>query len=141
MPAQYPGAGQRVRPGAQQMADSVLTDLSRYVAAQVNQLGNLVDGKEAAAETHRQWYAELLAVIDVPAEHYLDTVHRVGMAGVPHGSRALPYASLLQGTWPGYLRNKMVQAGQVNGALLDGNQPPHNAKGWMGRCVMRSVPA
>ncbi|MFC7478555.1 hypothetical protein ACFQS7_29830 [Dankookia sp. GCM10030260] len=141
MPTQYPGTGRRVRPGAQQMADSVSADLSRHVSAQVNQLGNLVDGKEAAAEAHRQWYSELLAVIDVPAEHYLDTVHRVGMAGVPHGLRALPYASLLRGAWPDYLRNKMRQAGQVNGALLDGGQPPHNAKDWMGRCVMRSVPA
>src|SRR3954452_15684277 len=40
VPAQYPGAGRRVRPGAQQMADSVLADLNRHMAAQVDQLGN-----------------------------------------------------------------------------------------------------
>jgi poly(3-hydroxybutyrate) depolymerase len=77
VPAQYPGAGRRVRPGAQQMADSVLADLNRHMAAQVDQLGNLVGGDEAAAEAHRQRYAELLAVMDVPAELYLDTIHRV----------------------------------------------------------------
>jgi poly(3-hydroxybutyrate) depolymerase len=77
VPAQYPGAGRRVRPGAQQMADSVLADLNRHMAAQVDQLGNLVGGNEAAAEAHRQRYAELLAVMDVPGELYLDTIHRV----------------------------------------------------------------
>jgi poly(3-hydroxybutyrate) depolymerase len=77
VPAQYPGAGRRVRPGAQQMADSVLADLNRHMAAQIDQLGNLVGGNEAAAEAHRQRYAELLAVMDVPAELYLDTIHRV----------------------------------------------------------------
>ncbi len=77
VPARYPGAGRRVRPGAQQMADSVLADLNRHMAAQVGQLGNLVGGDEAAAEAHRRRYAELLAVMDVPAELYLDTVRRV----------------------------------------------------------------
>jgi poly(3-hydroxybutyrate) depolymerase len=77
VPAQYPGVGRRVRPGAQQMADSVLADLNRHMAAQVDQLGNLVGGNEAAAEAHRRRYAELLAVMDVPAELYLDTIHRV----------------------------------------------------------------
>jgi poly(3-hydroxybutyrate) depolymerase len=77
VPAEYPGAGRRVRPGAQQMSDSVLADLNRHVAAQVGQLGNLAGGDEAAAEAHRRRYAELLAVMDVPAELYLDTIHRV----------------------------------------------------------------
>jgi poly(3-hydroxybutyrate) depolymerase len=77
VPAQYPGAGRRVRPGAQQMADSVLADLNRHMEAQVDQLGNLVGGNEAAAEAHWRRYAELLAVMDVPAELYLDTIHRV----------------------------------------------------------------
>jgi poly(3-hydroxybutyrate) depolymerase len=77
VPARYPGAGRRVRPGAQQMADSVLADLNRHMAAQVGQLGNLVGGDEAAAEAHRRRYAELLAVMDVPAELYLDTIRRV----------------------------------------------------------------
>jgi poly(3-hydroxybutyrate) depolymerase len=77
VPAQYPGAGRRVRPGAQQMTDSVLADLNRHMAAQVDQLGNLIGGNKAAAEAHRRRYAELLAVMDVPAELYLDTIHRV----------------------------------------------------------------
>jgi poly(3-hydroxybutyrate) depolymerase len=33
VPAQYPGAGRRVRPGAQQMADSVLADLNGHMVS------------------------------------------------------------------------------------------------------------
>jgi poly(3-hydroxybutyrate) depolymerase len=71
------GAGRRVRPGTQQITASMLSDLNRHLAAQLAQFRNLLDGDAAAAEAHRQFYGELRAVMDVPAELYLDTVHRV----------------------------------------------------------------
>jgi poly(3-hydroxybutyrate) depolymerase len=77
VPAGFPGAGRRVRPGAQQMAGSVLADLGTHLAAQLAQLRNLTEGDATAAEAHRQRYDELLAVMDVPAELYLDTIGRV----------------------------------------------------------------
>ena len=78
VPFGYPGAGRRVRPGAQQLASSVLSDLNRHLAAHLAQFRNLLGGGDAeAAEAHRRLYGELRAVMDVPAEIYLDTVGRV----------------------------------------------------------------
>jgi poly(3-hydroxybutyrate) depolymerase len=77
VPSGYPGAGRRVRPGAQQLASSVLSDLNRHFAAHLAQFRNLARGDAAGAEAHRRRYGELRAVMDVPAEVYLDTVRRV----------------------------------------------------------------
>ena len=77
VPSGYPGAGRRVRPGAQQLASSVLSDLNRHLAAHIAQFRNLLGGDTGAAEAHRRLYGELRAVTDVPAEIYLDTVSRV----------------------------------------------------------------
>jgi poly(3-hydroxybutyrate) depolymerase len=66
-----------VRPGAQQLTSSVLSDLPRHLAAHLAQFRNLLQGDAEAAEAHRRLYGELRAVMDVPAEVYLDTVHRV----------------------------------------------------------------
>jgi poly(3-hydroxybutyrate) depolymerase len=77
VPTPFPGAGRRVRPGAGQLASSVLSDLPRHLAAHLAQFRNLVQGDAGAAEAHRRLYGELRAVIDVPAEVYLDTVSRV----------------------------------------------------------------
>jgi poly(3-hydroxybutyrate) depolymerase len=77
-PPPFAGAGRRVRPGAQQFTSSVLSDLPRHLAAHLAQFRNLLGGGDArAAEAHRRLYGELRAVMDVPAEVYLDTVRRV----------------------------------------------------------------
>ena len=77
VPSGYPGAGRRVRPGAQQLTSSVLSDLPRHFAAHLAQFRSLVRGDAGAAEAHRRLYGELRAVMDVPAEVYLDTISRV----------------------------------------------------------------
>ncbi|RAI57636.1 polyhydroxyalkanoate depolymerase [Roseicella frigidaeris] len=77
VPAPHAGMGRRVRPGAQQMAASVLADLPLHLAAQLAQWQNLALGQAGAAAAHRRRYDELLSVMDVPAELYLDTIRRV----------------------------------------------------------------
>ncbi|NOG71753.1 polyhydroxyalkanoate depolymerase [Roseicella sp. DB1501] len=77
VPAPHPGCGRLVRPGAQQMAASVLADLPLHLLAQLAQWQNLALGQTAAAAAHRQRYDELRAVMDVPAELYLDTIRRI----------------------------------------------------------------
>jgi poly(3-hydroxybutyrate) depolymerase len=77
VPFGYPGAGRHVRPGAQQLASSVLSDLPRHLAAQFAQFRNIMGGDAGAVEAHRRLYGELRSVMDVPAEVYLDTICRV----------------------------------------------------------------
>jgi poly(3-hydroxybutyrate) depolymerase len=77
VPPGHPGTGRRVRPGAQQITSSVLSDLPRHLAAQLAQVRNLLGGDAAAAAAHRRLYGALRAVMDVPAELYLDTVRRI----------------------------------------------------------------
>ncbi len=77
VPPPFPGAGRLVRPGAQQLAASVVADLRTHLRAQAGQLRALAVGDEAAVAAHRRRYDELRAVMDVPAELYLDTIRRV----------------------------------------------------------------
>lgn len=77
VPPGHPGAGRRVRPGARQLASSVLSDLPRHLAAHLAQFRNVLCGDAEADQAHRRLYGELRAVMDVPAEVYLDTVGRV----------------------------------------------------------------
>ena len=80
VPPPFPGAGRRVRPGTQQLAASVLSDLQTHALAQLAQLRALAAGDAAAAAAHRARYDELRSVMDVPGELYLDTIHRVFQA-------------------------------------------------------------
>ena len=77
LPPRFVGAGRRVHPGAQQYLGSMLAELPGQWAAQLGQLRALVSGDTAAAAAHRAKHDELRAVMDVPAELYLDTIERV----------------------------------------------------------------
>ena len=52
-------------------------NLDRHVDAHLAQFRNLVDGDVTRAAAHRQFYDEYCAVMDLPAEFYLETVQRV----------------------------------------------------------------
>ncbi|WP_165943352.1 polyhydroxyalkanoate depolymerase [Roseicella aquatilis] len=77
VPPPFAGAGRRVRPGAQQITASLLADLPAQLAARLALVRHLAAGDAAAVEAHRHRQAELRAVMDIPAELYLDTLHRV----------------------------------------------------------------
>jgi poly(3-hydroxybutyrate) depolymerase len=77
VPWRYQGAGRRVYPGFLQLTAFVSMNLDRHVNAHLNQFRNLVGGDEASAEAHRAFYEEYGAVMDLPAEFYLETVQRV----------------------------------------------------------------
>ncbi|GAN78405.1 polyhydroxyalkanoate depolymerase [Acidisphaera rubrifaciens] len=71
------GHGRRVYPGHTQVTAFMLMNLHRHVAAQYGQVSNMVRGDWRAAAAHRTFYDEYLAVMDLPAEFYLETVARV----------------------------------------------------------------
>ncbi len=77
VPWRYQGARRRVYPGFLQLTAFVSMNLDRHLNAHVGQLRNLVGGDAVSAEAHRKFYDEYGAVMDLPAEFYLETVQRV----------------------------------------------------------------
>ncbi|HKM63517.1 MAG TPA: polyhydroxyalkanoate depolymerase [Acidisphaera sp.] len=71
------GHGRRVYPGVTQVAAFMSMNLQRHIAAQFTQVRNHIRGERAAAAAHRTFYDEYLAVMDLPAEFYLETVEQV----------------------------------------------------------------
>ena len=77
VPMRYPGAFRRVYPGFLQLGAFVAMNLDRHVKAHVEHYRNLVAENGDRAAAHRRFYDEYLAVMDLPAEFYLETVQRV----------------------------------------------------------------
>ena len=77
VPWRYKGAGRRVYPGFMQLTAFVSMNLDKHLTAHFKQFRSLAAEDELAAETHRVFYDEYLAVMDLPAEFYLETVDRI----------------------------------------------------------------
>jgi len=77
VPWRYAGAGRRVYPGFMQLSAFVSMNLDRHIDAHLGQFRALVSGNDEAAAAHRRFYSEYQAVMDLPAEFYLETVKRV----------------------------------------------------------------
>jgi len=77
VPARYPGAGRKVYPGFLQYASFVSMNPDRHWQSHVDFYRNLVRGDENDAQAHQRFYDEYNAVMDMPAEFYLDTIHKV----------------------------------------------------------------
>ncbi|MGO9828965.1 MAG: polyhydroxyalkanoate depolymerase [Myxococcaceae bacterium] len=77
VPATEPGAGRWVCPGYVQLSGFVSLNADKHVAAHWKLFRDVVDGNQDAAETKRRFYDEYLAVMDLPAEYYLQTVRSV----------------------------------------------------------------
>ena len=77
VPSKYPGYERRVYPGFLQHLGFVAMNPSRHVTAHWDYYGHLLQGDGDSAEAHRRFYDEYNAVLDMPAEYYLDTVKTV----------------------------------------------------------------
>jgi len=77
VPARYAGAGRRVYPGFLQLTSFMAMNADRHINAHLAQLRRLFSGDTEGAAAHRRFYDEYFAVLDLPAEFYLDTVERV----------------------------------------------------------------
>ena len=77
VPGKYPGAGRRVYPGFMQLAGFVAMNPERHIDSHREFFRQLVRGDGDSAEAHRKFYDEYNAVMDLPAEYYLETVERV----------------------------------------------------------------
>ena len=77
VPWPNPGFMRRVYPGFLQLSGFLAMNIDRHVDAHVHQFQNLVRGDGDSAEQHRTFYDEYLAVMDLDADFYLQTIDRV----------------------------------------------------------------
>ena len=77
VPPNFPGAGRRVYPGFLQHTGFVAMNPDRHLSSHYDYFLDLVRGDDDSAESHRQFYDEYNAVLDMPAEYYLDTIKTV----------------------------------------------------------------
>ena len=77
VPDPYPGRGRRVYPGFLQHAGFMAMNPVRHIGSHWDFYQHLVEGDLASAEEHRRFYDEYNAVLDMPAEYYLDCIRVV----------------------------------------------------------------
>jgi poly(3-hydroxybutyrate) depolymerase len=77
VPPNFPGAGRRVYPGFLQHTGFVAMNPDRHLQSHYDYFRHLIAGDDDSAEAHRQFYDEYNAVLDMPAEYYLDTIKTV----------------------------------------------------------------
>ncbi|MSP01059.1 MAG: polyhydroxyalkanoate depolymerase [Acetobacteraceae bacterium] len=77
VPWRFPGGGRRVYPGFLQLTAFMTMNLERHINAHLAQFRALSGGELDAAAAHRNFYDEYGAVMDLPAEFFLETVQRI----------------------------------------------------------------
>jgi poly(3-hydroxybutyrate) depolymerase len=77
VPAKYAGFGRRVYPGFLQHYGFVAMNPSHHAKSHWEFFLDLLKGDDTDAETHRKFYDEYNAVLDLDAAYYLETVDRV----------------------------------------------------------------
>ena len=77
VPWPCPGRGRQVYPGFLQLSGFMTMNLDRHMQAQKDMFLHLVRGDGDSADKHREFYDEYLAVMDLTAEFYLQTVDTV----------------------------------------------------------------
>ena len=77
VPLVYPGALREVYPGFMQLSGFMAMNLDRHISAHQEMYQHLVKGDGDSAEKHREFYDEYMAVMDLTAEFYLQTVDKV----------------------------------------------------------------
>jgi poly(3-hydroxybutyrate) depolymerase len=77
VPQNFPGAGRSVYPGFLQHTGFVAMNPDRHLRSHYDYFLDLMRGDEGSADAHREFYDEYNAVLDMPAEYYLDTIRTV----------------------------------------------------------------
>ncbi len=77
VPLRQVGAGRRVYPGFLQLAAFMAMNSERHQKAHREHWDNVLAGEADKAAFHRNFYTEYMAVMDLPAEFYLQTIAKV----------------------------------------------------------------
>lgn len=105
VPPNYPGYGRRVYPGFLQHAGFVAMNPRRHAESHWEFYLHLREGDNESAAEHRKFYDEYNAVLDMPAEYYLETIKTVFQ------DHALPL-----GTWE--VEGKLVRPQDIKTVAL-----------------------
>jgi poly(3-hydroxybutyrate) depolymerase len=105
VPVNYPGAGRAVYPGFLQHTGFVAMNPDRHLSSHYDYFLDLIRGDDDSAEGHRQFYDEYNAVLDMPAEYYLDTIKTV-----------FQDFALVNGTWK--VNGQLVRPQDITGVRL-----------------------
>ncbi len=77
VPDNFPGAGRRVYPGFLQHTGFVAMNPDRHASSHYDYFRDLIKGDNSSAESHRKFYDEYNAVLDMDADYYLETIDTV----------------------------------------------------------------
>jgi len=105
VPGNFPGAGRKVYPGFLQHAGFVAMNPRRHAQSHWDFYEYLRKGDNASADEHRKFYDEYNAVLDMPAEYYLETIKIV-----------FQEFRLPQGTWE--VEGKLVRPQDIKNVAL-----------------------
>jgi poly(3-hydroxybutyrate) depolymerase len=77
VPYQCKGAFRQVYPGFVQLTAFVSMNLERHIKSHIDLAGHLAKGEKEKAQTIKTFYDEYFAVMDLPAEFYIETIRDV----------------------------------------------------------------
>ena len=133
VPFPHPGFLRDVYPGFLQLHGFVSMNLDRHLEAHRNLFMNLVKSDGDSAQKHREFYDEYLAVMDLTAEFYLQTVDTVFIRHL------LPKGEMTH-------RNRMIDPGAIKRVALMTVEGEHDDISSVGQTeaahvLCRSIPA
>jgi len=105
VPARYPGTQRRVYPGFVQLMAFMSMNLNRHVNSFADLYQHLVEGESEKARMAKSFYEEYFAVLDLPAEFFLETVRSIFQ------EHALPLGRL-------QYRGRIVDPGKIRRTAL-----------------------
>ena len=91
VPPNYPGFMRQVYPGFIQLMGFMSMNMQRHIGKHVELYQHLVAGDGDGAKEHKAFYDEYLAVMDIPAEFYIETIKTV------YKDFALPNGTMMVG--------------------------------------------
>lgn len=91
VPANYPGFMRQVYPGFIQLMGFMSMNMQRHIGQHVELYQHLIEGDGDSVREHKAFYDEYLAVMDIPAEFYIETIQAV------YKDFALPNGTMMVG--------------------------------------------
>ncbi len=105
VPVNYPANGRAVYPGFLQHTGFIAMNPDRHLKSHYDYFMDLMRGEDESADFHRAFYDEYNAVLDMPAEYYLDTIKTV-----------FQDFALVNGTWE--VRGQLVRPQDITTTSL-----------------------